>query len=63
MEGDPPMAIGKTDSTAHELLTTLADSPDSYPQKLDLLSSRILQIGYQSNARMRLNWITGATSV
>jgi hypothetical protein len=40
------MAIGKTDSTAHELLTTLADSPDSYPQKLDLLRSRILQIGF-----------------
>lgn len=40
------MATGKTESTAQALLSTLAESPDAYPQKLDLVRERILLVGF-----------------
>jgi hypothetical protein len=39
------MATSKTGSTPNDLLAALPDSPDSYPQKLDLVRACILQIG------------------
>lgn len=40
------MTTSKTESTAQALLSKLAVSPDTYPQKLDLVRERILLIGF-----------------
>lgn len=44
------MVSNKTSSTPNDLLSALPDSPDSYPQKLDLVRSCILQIAFGQDA-------------
>ncbi len=44
------MNPGNNRPTAYDPLSTLMDSPDSYPQKLDLARSCILQIGFDESA-------------
>jgi hypothetical protein len=42
------MATSKTGSTAQDLLGALPDSPDAYPQKLDLVRSCVLVVGFDA---------------
>jgi hypothetical protein len=50
MEGDSQMTTSKTRSTPHDLLSALPDSPDAYPQKLDLVRASVLQIAFDEAA-------------